>query len=322
MNLLLEEILMKPEEKSGHIPVVLNEVLEYLALKPGDVVLDCTLGLGGHSESILQAILPGGKLIGMDRDSDSINKVRERFSRFRGGFHIFNENFINLKKILATLNIEKVDAVLLDLGLSSYQLDGERGFSFKENSFLDMRMDKRDRLSAYDIVNYYSQKDIAVILKDFGEEGFYRQISEEILSSRREKHIETTKELVDVILRAVPYFYTRRRIHPATKTFQALRIAVNRELENLSSVLRDAIDSLLPGGKIAVISFHSLEDRIVKRAFREEKKTGRFEILTPKPIVAGELELKVNSRSRSAKLRVGMKCKNGNKNLLLKIFAL
>ncbi len=313
---------MDSKEKKAHIPVMLDEVMEYLSLKEGDVVLDCTLGMGGHSERILEAILPGGKLIGIDKDAESIKMAAACFPRFKDEFYLFQDNFVNLKKILGSLNIEKVDAVLFDLGMSSYQLDSGRGFSFKENCFLDMRMDEREKLTAYDIVNYYSERELSKIIRDFGEERYYLRIARGIVNKRREKVIETTKELVEIILRAIPSSYLRQRIHPATRTFQALRIAVNRELENLMSALKDAIEVLLPEGKIAVISFHSLEDRIVKRTFRDYKKSGHFEILTPKPLVPADLERKVNSKSRSAKLRVGKKLKNGHTNVLLKIFML
>ncbi|MDP8234683.1 MAG: 16S rRNA (cytosine(1402)-N(4))-methyltransferase RsmH [Candidatus Saelkia tenebricola] len=322
MNALVKEVIMESNNKRVHLPVMLDEVMEYLALKEGDVVLDCTMGMGGHSERILEAILPGGKLIGIDRDEKSIQEAQRNFSRFKDGFYLFQDNFVNLKKILSSLSITKVDAILFDLGMSSYQLGSGRGFSFQEDCFLDMRMDEREKLTAYDIVNYYSEKELSKIIRDFGEERYHFRIAHAIANQRREKVIETTKELVEVILRAIPYSYLRQRIHPATRTFQALRIAVNRELENLKTVLGDAIDVLLPNGKIAVISFHSLEDRIVKRTFRDYKQTGHFEILTPKPVGPAELEVKVNPKARSGKLRVGKKLKNGHTNLLLKIFML
>ncbi|MDD5614164.1 MAG: 16S rRNA (cytosine(1402)-N(4))-methyltransferase RsmH, partial [Candidatus Omnitrophica bacterium] len=297
-----------------------SEALDLMALKPGDVVVDCTVGMGGHSERILENILPGGKLIAIDRDYASLKKAEERLSRFKDSFYFFHDNFINLKQILQSLNIEKVDSVLFDLGISSFQLESSRGFSFREDSFLDMRMDENSNLSAHDIVNYYSEREIASIIKNFGEDRFAFRIARGIVEARKKKPIETTKELVDIITKSIPRSYARGRIHPATRTFQALRIAVNRELENISSALSDAIETLIPEGRIVAISFHSLEDRIVKRTFRDCQKNGSFEILTPKPLTPGDLELEMNTRSRSAKLRAGRKIKNVKNNLLLKIF--
>ncbi|HEO64032.1 MAG TPA: 16S rRNA (cytosine(1402)-N(4))-methyltransferase RsmH [Candidatus Omnitrophica bacterium] len=313
---------MDRENEQAHLPVMPSEALDLMALKPGDVVVDCTVGMGGHSERILENILPGGKLIAIDRDHVSLKKAEERLSRFEGSFYLFRDNFTNFKYILQSLNIKKVDSVLFDLGISSFQLASGRGFSFREDSFLDMRMDENSNLSAYDIVNYYSEREIALIIKNFGEDRFAFRIARGIIDARKEKPIETTKDLVDAVIKSIPRSYVRGRIHPATRTFQALRIAVNSELENISSALSDAIEALLPEGRIVVISFHSLEDRIVKRTFRDHQKNGCFEILTPKPISPGELELEMNSRSRSAKLRAGRKLKNIKNNLLLKIFML
>ncbi|MDP8216394.1 MAG: 16S rRNA (cytosine(1402)-N(4))-methyltransferase RsmH [Candidatus Kaelpia imicola] len=313
---------MDERNRTEHTPVMLNESIDFMNLKAGDVVVDCTVGMGGHSERILESILPGGKLIAIDRDSESLKMAQERLSRFKGSFYIFNDNFTNIKQILRSLNIEKVDAVLFDLGISSYQLEGNRGFSFKRDAFLDMRMDTGSKLTAYDIVNYYSEREISRILKVFGEERYHQRIAHGIILARKEKAIETTKELSGIVLKAVPYSYVNRRINPATRTFQALRIAVNRELESIFTAVKDAIDLLLPEGRIVVISFHSLEDRIIKRTFRDFQKDGHLQPLISKPLIPSPLEVDINPRSRSAKLRAGKKCKNSDLNLFLKIFML
>ena len=322
MNALLKEVIMDEKKRSGHIPVMLNESIDFMNLKAGDVVVDCTVGMGGHSERILESILPGGKLIAIDKDSESLKIAKEKLSRFKDSFYLFNDNFTNIKEILHSLSIEKVDAVLFDLGISSYQLDSDRGFSFKRDAFLDMRMDANSKLTAYDIVNYYSEREIARILKDFGEERYHQRIAHGIVSARKEKAVETTRELSGIILEVVPYSYRKMRISPATRTFQALRIAVNRELESIFKAVKDAIDVLLPEGRIVVISFHSLEDRIVKRTFRDFQKEGHLQPLVSKPLIPSPLEVDINSRSRSAKLRAGKKCKNSDTNLFLKIFML
>jgi 16S rRNA (cytosine1402-N4)-methyltransferase len=321
MNYLDTETVMV-EEKAEHIPVMLNEVIQFLNLKPGDVVVDATIGLGGHGERILEEILPGGKLVGIDRDSDSLALTEKRLSRFKGHFYLFHENFINLDKVLDSLNIKKVDAILFDLGISSYQLDSKRGFSFKEDAFLDMRMDRDETLTAYDIVNYYSLEDLSSIIKNYGEERYHRRIAEEIVKARKLQSIETTRELKEIVLKAVPYAYLKQRIHPATRTFQALRIAVNKELENLEKALDKAVELLLPGGRVVVVSFHSLEDRIVKRKFKHFKKENRVEIITPKPVRPTDFEIQINPRARSAKLRCIQKRNNHKNNVLLKIFLL
>ncbi|MCD6081090.1 MAG: 16S rRNA (cytosine(1402)-N(4))-methyltransferase RsmH [Candidatus Omnitrophica bacterium] len=310
------------KEKAEHIPVMLNEVIQCLNLKPGDVVVDATVGLGGHGERILEEILPGGKLIGVDRDRNSLELAEKRLSRFKGHFYLFHENFINLDKVLSSLNIKKVDAVLFDLGISSYQLENRRGFSFKEDAFLDMRLDTDESLTAYDIVNYYSLEELSAIIKNYGEERYHRKIAEEIVKARRFQSIETTTELKDIILRAVPYSYLKQKIHPATRTFQALRIAVNGELENLEKALDRTVELLLPEGRLVVISFHSLEDRIVKRKFRYFSKENKVEIITSKPLRPTDFEIQINPRARSAKLRCVQRRNNHKNNILLKIFLL
>jgi 16S rRNA (cytosine1402-N4)-methyltransferase len=322
MNALLKEVVMDEEKRTGHIPVMLDESIELMNLKAGDVVVDCTIGMGGHSERILESILPGGKLIAIDRDAESLSIARERLLRFKDSFYLFNDNFTNIKDLLSSLNIEKVDAVLFDLGISSYQLDSNRGFSFRKDAFLDMRMDTNSKLTAYDLINYYSETELSRILKDFGEERYHQRIARGIISARKEKAIETTGELFEVILKSVPSSYKNMRISPATRTFQALRIAVNRELENIFTAVKDAIDLLLPEGRIVVISFHSLEDRIIKRTFRDLHKTGRLQPLTSKPLNPSPLEVDINPRSRSAKLRAAKKSSNSDTNMFLKIFML
>ena len=321
MNYLISEITMT-EEKAEHIPVMLNEVIQFLNLKPGDIVVDATIGVGGHGERILEEILPGGKLIGIDWDEDSLLLADKRLTRFKGHYYLFHENFVNIDKVLETLNIKKVDGIVFDLGISSYQLESKRGFSFKHDAYLDMRMNSKESLTAYDIVNYYPLEEISSIIKNYGEERYHRRIAEEIIKARKVNKIETTRQLVDIILRAVPYSYLKQKIHPATRTFQALRIAVNRELENIEKAIDKAIEILLPEGRLVVISFHSLEDRIVKRKFRLLQRNNRADIITPRPIRPTEFEIQINPRARSAKLRCIQKRNNHKKNLLLKIFLL
>ncbi len=290
-----------------HTPVMLREVLEYLDLKPGKLVVDATLGTAGHSEAILERILPGGGLIGIDRDEDSLAIARERLSKFESAVRYVHGNFVDLDMILKNLEIEKVDGILFDLGISSVQLqDAGRGFSFQSEGPLDMRMDKDSYVSAYDLVNNLNEEELSTLLWNFGEERWHNRIAR-ILVKEREKHpISTTSELADIVAKSIPsrYRYRHYRIHPATRTFQAVRIAVNRELEILESAVNKAIAALSKGSRLCVISFHSLEDRVIKFAFRKAESEGLIDIITSKPLTPAQSEIVANPASRSSKLRV------------------
>jgi 16S rRNA (cytosine1402-N4)-methyltransferase len=302
-----------------HTSVLLAETIELLAPGRGGTFVDCTLGLGGHSEALLERF-PAAELIGIDQDLEAIAFAERRLEKFGGRFRIFHANFSELEKVLEQAGIDKADGILADLGVSSLQLDStERGFSFRSDAPLDMRMNaEAGGETAADLLETLSEFEIARIIYEYGEEKFSRRIARRIVAKREHgEGPKTTKELVDLVAKAVP-FNKKDKIHPATRTFQALRIAVNRELEILDEFLGSAIDKLKNGGRLAVISFHSLEDRIVKRTLQKmsgkcecspnfpvcfcgaEKKV---EILTRKPIVPTEFEIKNNPRARSAKLR-------------------
>jgi 16S rRNA (cytosine1402-N4)-methyltransferase len=305
-----------------HEPVLLNEVVDMLNCKPGKNYVDCTVGMGGHAEAILERI-GKGKLIGIDCDDTAIRMAGESLKRFGDRFIPVHDNFTNIEAIFKKLNIGFVDGILLDLGISLHQLDEpSRGFSFMKDGPLDMRMDRSREETAGEFVNQLSEKELAELLKNFGEERAARRIAKRIVKFRAREPVRTTKELADII-RGV--FRERRRINPATKTFQALRIAVNRELEALESTLEKASCLLSIGGRICIISYHSLEDRIVKREFLRlskgtsgegpvsevqdpESRSGktsraRLLILTKKPLVPSRAEVLMNRRSRSAKMR-------------------
>jgi 16S rRNA (cytosine1402-N4)-methyltransferase len=304
------------EEKTSHIPVLLDEVLKGLNLHPGQRYIDGTLGAGGHAEAILQAIAPDGQVLGLDADPVAVNSARQRLAPYNDRVHLVNANFSQLATIAHSYDFVPVHGILLDLGLSSMQLgDAERGFSFQNEGPLDMRYDPRGPITAADLVNNLSQSELADLLYRFGEERRSRSIARAIVAARP---VRSTQELADLVARAVG---GRRgaRIHPATRTFQALRIAVNDELETLSSALSEATTILVPGGRLAVISFHSLEDRIVKNYLVQESKDcicppeqltctcghqATLRIITRKPIIASSDEINVNPRARSAKLRV------------------
>ncbi len=287
-----------------HVPVMAREVLQMLDLKFGDCVVDCTMGLGGHSMEMVQAIGPKGLLVGIDRDQDSLDLAKQRLEEFSGRCAFVKRDFRFLDSVLEELGINEVDAVLFDLGVSSYQLDTpERGFSFKTNGPLDMRMDRSSYISAYDLINSLSSHEISAILKNFGEERFHRKIAESLIKQRLKHPIESTEQLKDLILKSVPASYRRERIHPATRAFQAFRIAVNRELEALDMALDKAVSCLKNNGCLCVISFHSLEDRIVKRKFKQFCKKGVVTLLTKKPLRCDPEEMEKNNRSRSARLR-------------------
>jgi 16S rRNA (cytosine1402-N4)-methyltransferase len=292
-------------EDQSHIPVMLSEVMEYLKPGPGNIFVDGTLGLGGHAKAVLERIGTQGRLIGIDRDAHALTVARENLKDHLTRCDLVHDNFCHIAEILAQRNIPSVDRILLDLGLSSFQLNNpERGFSFRAEGPLDMRMDQDSYISAFDLVNSLSEAEISLILRDFGEERWHHRIARYIVAGRSRKPIETTKELSSIVLRAMPHGIQREKIHPATRTFQAFRIAVNRELEALEETLDKCSNVLAASGRIGVISFHSLEDRIVKQKFRDLAKNGRLNVITKKPLRPSESEAEFNPRARSARLRI------------------
>lgn len=292
-------------DKEVHVPVLLNEVISSLDLQPGENVLDCTVGAGGHSAAMLDKTAPGGKLLGLDLDEAALEAARRKLGRHGSRVMLVRENYKNAERVLLSLSFGPIQAALLDLGFSSIEIDDPaRGFSFRFDGPLDMRYDASQEESAADIVNGWSEDDLARIFWEYGEERFARRIAEAIVRNRRQTRIVGTIQLVDVIAGAVPTAYRRGKLHFATRSFQALRIAVNDELGNLTQALPALLRSLAPGGRLAVISFHSLEDRIVKKFFVEQAKAGVGVPLTKRPMEASDEEARVNSRSRSAKLRV------------------
>ncbi|MBU4478011.1 MAG: 16S rRNA (cytosine(1402)-N(4))-methyltransferase RsmH [Candidatus Omnitrophica bacterium] len=293
---------------SRHTPVMTDEVISYLRLSPGKVIVDCTVGEGGHSEGILRKITPGGHLIGIDQDDDALSISRLRLSRFEGAFTFFHENFQNIREVLNSVGMDAMDGVIFDLGVSMLQLSSpERGFSFLSDGPLNMRMDKKAQITAFDLVNNLSEEELANLIYTFGQERYSRRIARRIVREREKQVITTTQQLANIVVDAVPVFERYKRIHPATKTFMSLRIAVNRELEVLQIAIKEAIDLLKKGGIICVISFHSLEDRIVKHEFKAQAQAGRLKIVTKKPLIPSEGEKTENKKSRSAKLRVAEK---------------
>jgi 16S rRNA (cytosine1402-N4)-methyltransferase len=290
-----------------HKPVLLKEVIEYLKVGKNKNYVDCTIGEGGHAIEILKRNGPKGKVLGIEIDPELYKKLREeKLERLI----LVNDSYSNLKEIVERENFKKIHGILFDLGISSWHIEKSgRGFSFLGDEPLIMRYDASREISATEIVNRWPEKEIERILKEYGEERFAKKIAREICKERKKKKIERTLQLVEVIKRAVPKWYLQRRIHFATKTFLALRIAVNNELENLKSGLLQAIDVLEREGRLVVISFHSLEDRIVKNFLREKEREGKIKILTKKPIVPSKEEIKQNPRSRSAKLRAALKIK-------------
>ena len=300
-----------------HIPVLLKEVIEGLNIKPSGIYLDLTVGRGGHSSEIL-ARLTSGRLIAVDQDEEAIIASRARLEKIGSNFQIVRSNFSALDEILNSLGIEAVDGILMDLGVSSPQFDkGERGFSYNSDARLDMRMDQRQTLTAYQIVNTYSLQDLNQILRDYGEEKYSYSIAKNIIKARETAPIETTFQLVNIIKKSKPMKELKKVGHPAKQVFQALRIAVNDELNVLVKALRSALNHLKPGGRLAVITFHSGEDRIVKNIFKEAAvdvgnrldgpnitQEKDFELINHKPITASEEELERNHRSASAKLRI------------------
>ena len=303
-----------------HIPVLLNEVIENLNINPDGIYIDLTLGRAGHSSEILKRLSNKGKLIGFDQDIDAIKASIERLSKISSNFEVIKSNFENVKEELLKRGITKVDGILADLGVSSPQFDqGDRGFSYRFDAKLDMRMDQNANLSAYEIVNTYSLNDLTRIFREYGEEKYAYEIAKRIVREREQKPVETTFELVDIIKRSLPSKELSKKGHPAKQVFQALRIETNRELEVLETMLKDGLELLSSKGRMAIITFQSLEDRIVKNIFKEvstPKATPRwmpslpedqevdYQLINKKVIVASEEELKRNPRSESAKLRV------------------
>ena len=288
-----------------HTPVMLREVLDYLDLRPGKIIVDATLGTGGHAQEILKRISPGGKLIGIDRDTDSLKVAQEKLRDSSALCKFVHANFMEIDSVLEEAGVEKIDGVLFDLGISSFQLDDpERGFSFQQEGPLDMRLDRDSYISAYDLINNLNEEEISSLLWNFGQERWHNRIAHLVVEEREKHPIATTRELSDIVVRATPYKYRHYRIHPATRTFQAVRIAVNRELENLEIALSKAVNILCPKGRICVISFHSLEDRVVKFKFKGCAAEGKVKIITPKPLVPSQGEVETNPSSRSSKLRV------------------
>ncbi len=287
-----------------HVSVMPAEVMQLLNIPAGGVAVDGTLGMAGHAMLMAEQLGSLGHLIGIDRDSTSLALAKARLNGFGLRVDLLQGNFKDIKQHLVSAKEVAVDSILLDLGISSFQLDNPaRGFAFKDEGPLDMRMDASDGESAEDIVNQWPEEQLAEIITDYGEERFARRIAKAIVYRRAENRIVTTKQLADIVLRALPHGYTRGRIHPATRTFQALRIAVNDELGSLSAALDKCIKVLKPGGHLCVIAFHSLEDRIVKTTFRRCAEEGLVEVLTKKPLQPGEAECEANPRSRSAKVR-------------------
>ena len=284
-----------------HTPVLIAETIRMLAPVDGGIYVDGTLGLGGHAEKILQASGPSGRVIGFEWDETALELARKRLAPFGERFYALHRNYSEVMAGLSETGISKVDGLLLDLGVSSLQFDsGERGFSYQANGPLDMRMDKRTTLTAEEIINNFSKEDLADIFFYYGEEKQARRIAAHIVAERTRGRITTTTQLARIIAGAVPKKFQPRKIHVATKVFQALRIAVNKELDNLSAFLDSVTEILKPGGRVCIIAFHSLEDRLIKWKFRENPA---LQVLTKKPVIPDAEEISMNPRARSAKLR-------------------
>lgn len=290
-----------------HIPVMLQETISNLNLKPGQVIVDATLGTGGHSQEILKMIAPGGRLIAIDRDMEAIEISRSRLEPFGSACEFYHGNFADLDLVLEKAGVSKIDGIVFDLGISTVQLkNAERGFSFQEEGPLDMRLDRESYISAYDLVNNLNESEISDLLWTFGEERWHNRIAHLVVEERQKQPIATTTQLAELVSRSIPARFRHRhyRIHPATRTFQAVRIAVNRELEILGAALDKAVAFLNNQARISVISFHSLEDRVVKHTFRRMEAEGSVNIITAKPLTPAYSEIEVNPSSRSSKLRV------------------
>ena len=290
-----------------HTPVLLKEVIEYLNPQPNENFIDATIGEGGHAKAILEKNKPAGKVLGIEVDPMLYQTAKNQMQD-RERLILVNDSYVNLEKIVKEKQFQPVNGILFDLGMCSWQIDeSKRGFSYLKDEPLDMRFSPKSTLTAAEIVNFWKIEDLERILRDYGEEKYARRIALAIKEDRRKKRIVGTQELVEILKKALPKNYDNYRLHPAVRTFQALRIAVNNELENLKMGLILASEILAPQGKIVVISFHSLEDRIVKFFFRDNAKQNTLKILTKKPITSSQEEIKNNIRSRSAKLRAALK---------------
>lgn len=287
-----------------HIPVLLNEILENLNPQSNENFIDCTLNGGGHTKEILKRIAPEGKVLGVEWDKEIYENIqKQNIDRLI----VVNDSYANLKNIVEANDFKNISGILFDLGMSSYQIDEEqKGFSFLKNEPLLMAYGNTGR-TAIQVVNEYSENDLEKIIEEYGEENFARKIAKKIVETRKIKPIKTTLELVEAIKQGIPPQHRNQNIHFATRTFQAIRIEVNEELKNIETVLPQAIEVLNPGGRLAIISFHSLEDRIVKNFFKDQEKQNKIKIITDKPITATEEELLNNPRARSSKLRVAIK---------------
>jgi len=308
--------------KFKHISVLLDEVIEGLNINENGTYVDCTLGGAGHSSEIIKRLNSNGKLIGIDQDLEALSAANEKLNAYENVMYIHN-NFTNIENILNEIEIDNIDGILMDLGVSSYQLDnGERGFSYMKDAPLDMRMDREAELTAYDVVNGYSEDKLYKLIRDYGEEKFASRIAKFIVDRRENSPINSTIQLVDIIKAAIPAKARREGPHPAKRTFQAIRIEVNRELEILDKAIEGSINKLKKGGRLAIITFHSLEDRIVKNKFKDLAdpckcpkefpicacgKVPTIKIISKKPIEPTKEEVEENPRSRSAKLRIAEK---------------
>lgn len=307
-----------------HKSVLLNETIDGLNIKPDGIYVDGTLGGGGHAYEVCRRLGEKGSIVGIDQDAAAIEAASARLKDFGEKVTIVRSNYCDMKSKLHELGIDKVDGIVLDLGVSSYQLDtAERGFSYREDAPLDMRMDTRQKMTARDIVNDYTEADLYRVIRDYGEDKFAKNIAKHIVQARAVKPVETTAELSEIIRASIPMKFQKKSGHPAKRTFQAIRIELNRELDVLRDSLDDMIDLLNPGGRLCIITFHSLEDRIVKSAFRKNEnpctcppdfpvcvcgKKSKGSIITKKPILPSEEELEYNSRSKSVKLRIFEHC--------------
>lgn len=307
-----------------HKSVLLNETIDGLNIKPDGIYVDGTLGGGGHAYEVCRRLGEKGSIVGIDQDAAAIEAASARLKDFGEKVTVVRSNYCDMKSKLHELGIDKVDGIVLDLGVSSYQLDtAERGFSYREDAPLDMRMDTRQKMTAKDIVNDYTEADLYRVIRDYGEDKFAKNIAKHIVQARAVKPVETTAELSEIIRASIPMKFQKKSGHPAKRTFQAIRIELNRELDVLRDSLDDMIDLLNPGGRLCIITFHSLEDRIVKSAFRKNEnpctcppdfpvcvcgKKSKGSIITKKPILPSEEELEYNSRSKSAKLRIFEHC--------------
>ena len=303
-----------------HKPVLLEEVIDGLAIKPDGIYADGTLGGAGHGSRICEKLNAQGRYIGLDQDADAVRTSSERLSRFGGKALVIRSNYADMPQVLKESGIEKADGILLDLGVSSFQLDtAERGFSDRADAPLDMRMDNRQELSAMEVVNQYPESRLFHIIKDYGEDKFAKNIAKHIVAERSKTPILTTKRLAEVVSQAIPMKFRKQGGHPAKRTFQAVRIEVNHELDVLSNSLEDMIDILKPDGRLCIITFHSLEDRIVKQAFRKAENpcicppgfpvcvcgnVPKGKVVNRKPVLPSEEEMEQNPRSKSAKLRI------------------